>query len=125
MPLPRSSSAAPWALLVLALLGTWVAAALAVSAGRGLPLALTVVPLASFAAAFAAAREAVRRSHGGLVARTAIGFVVIGTALGLWAVIDPHYWRAFVIFIGMMATICPLVTGIAAGAWVGAQGSRP
>lgn len=125
MPLSRSSAAAiPWALLGLALLGTWVAAALAIAQGRGVPLALTVVPLASFAAAFAAAREAVRRGRGGLVARAAIGVVILGSLLGLWAVIDPHHWRAFVIFIAMMATLCPLVTGLAAGAWAGAQGPR-
>lgn len=119
-----SSSVVPWALMGAALLGTWVAAALSVAAGRGVPLALTIVPLASFAVGFAAAREAVRRGHGGLVARAAIAIVVIGCLVGLWAMIDPDDWRAFVVFIGMMSTVCPLVTGIAAGAWVGAQGPR-
>lgn len=119
-----STAAGPWALLALALLGTWTAAAFAVASGRGLPVALTVVPLAGFAAGFAAAREAVRQGCGGLVARCAIGIVVLGSAIGLWAVVDPNDWRAFVIFIGMMATLCPLVTGIAAGAWTGAQDPR-
>lgn len=124
-PSPPVRAAAPWVLLGLALLGTWTAAGLAVAAGRGVPLALTVVPLAGFAAGFAAAREGVRRGRSGLVARTAIGIVVLGSVLGAWAVVDPDDWRAFVIFIAMMATVCPLVTGIGAGAWAGAQGPRP
>lgn len=125
MPPSRPSSAIlPLALLGLALLGTWISAALAIATGRGAPLAMTVVPLAGLAAGFAGAREAVRQGRGRLVAGTAIGIIVLGSAIGIWAVIDPHYWRAFILFTGMMVTLCPLIAGIAAGAWFGAQGPR-
>lgn len=124
MPSRSLSLPLPWLLLGLALLGTWSMAAFALAAGRGVPLALTVVPLAGFAAGFAAAREAVRRGHGRLVAGAAIGLVILGCALGLWSMVDQDYWRAFIIFIGMMATVCPMITGIAAGAWTGAYGGR-
>ena len=121
----RSLSASlPWMLLGLALLGTWIMAAFAITAGRGVPLALTVVPIAGFAAGFAAAREAVRQGYGRMVAGTAIGLVILGSALGLWSMVDADYWRAFVVFIAMMATVCPTITGIAAGAWAGAYGGR-
>lgn len=117
-------AAAPWALLGLALLVTWLAAAFAIAHGHGIPLALTVVPLAGFAAGFTAAREGVRRGRGRLVAQAAIGLIVLGSVIGIWAMIDANYWRAFVIFTGMMLTVCPLVTGMGAGAWAGAQGPQ-
>ena len=110
--------------VTVALALTWAAALAALVTGRGLALPLTIVPLAGFAAAFALAWDWARQGHGRRVAITAIVVIVAGMVAGLWSTVDGDGYRAFIVFIAMMATVCPLVTGLGAGAWVGAT-SRP
>jgi len=107
--------------MMLALVLTWGASVAALVTGHGLTLPLTIVPLAGFAAGFTLARDWVRQREGRRVAVTAIMVVVAGVAAGLWSTFDGNDYRAFLVFIGMMATVCPLVTGLGAGAWSGAM----